>query len=217
MNDRLRGFTLIEVLIAMLLLSIMMLLLFSSLRISARNWDAGENRMDQVSQIAAVQNFFQRHLSTARPESSEVSPGRYVFGFQGERNKLQFVSALPASAARQGVQKFTLMVRENDGQKNLLVGVEPFYPAAFPEQWKKEEVILIKGISELKLSYFGALLNEKQASWHNKWQDQKTLPLLIKIALQFDNSMLWPVMQVAPRINSLAAPAGGGFSNIRPF
>ena len=65
------GFTLIEVLIGMSLLSIMMLLLFSSLRISVRNWDAGENRIVQVSETAAVQNFFQRYLTTVRPLEDE--------------------------------------------------------------------------------------------------------------------------------------------------
>ena len=59
------GFTLIEVLIAMSLLSIMMLLLFSSMRVSVRNWDAGEKRINKVSDAATAHNFFRRHLAIA--------------------------------------------------------------------------------------------------------------------------------------------------------
>ncbi len=55
----LRGFTLIEVLIAMTLLSIMVVLLFSSLRICAQSWEQGENKITEVNEVAVVYNFFQ--------------------------------------------------------------------------------------------------------------------------------------------------------------
>lgn len=61
------GFTLIEVLIAMTLLSIMVVLLFSSLRICAQSWEQGENKITEVNEVAVVYNFFQRHLSLAMP------------------------------------------------------------------------------------------------------------------------------------------------------
>jgi len=61
------GFTLIEVLIAMTLLSIMVVLLFSSLRICAQSWEQGENKIAEVNEVAVVYNFFQRHLSSAIP------------------------------------------------------------------------------------------------------------------------------------------------------
>jgi general secretion pathway protein J len=61
------GFTLIEVMIAMALLSIMVVLLFGSLRICAQSWEQGENKITEVNEVAVVYNFFQRHLSPAIP------------------------------------------------------------------------------------------------------------------------------------------------------
>ncbi|WP_432743015.1 prepilin-type N-terminal cleavage/methylation domain-containing protein [Methylobacter sp. G7] len=61
------GFTLIEVLIAMTLLSIMVVLLFSSLSICAKSWEQGESKIAEVNEAAVVYNFFQRHLSSAIP------------------------------------------------------------------------------------------------------------------------------------------------------
>ncbi|WP_333874304.1 prepilin-type N-terminal cleavage/methylation domain-containing protein [Methylobacter sp.] len=69
------GFTLIEVLIAMSLLSIMVVLLFSSLRICAQSWEKGENKITEVNEVAVVYNFFQRHLSSAIPVSNDFMTG----------------------------------------------------------------------------------------------------------------------------------------------
>jgi len=69
------GFTLIEVLIAMTLLSIMVVLLFSSLRTCAQSWEQGENKITEVNEVAVVHNFFQRHLSSAIPLWNDFSSG----------------------------------------------------------------------------------------------------------------------------------------------
>jgi general secretion pathway protein J len=72
------GFTLIEVLIAMTLLSIMVVLLFASLRICAQSWEQGENKIAEVNEVAVVYNFFQGHLSSAIPLSSDLMAGNNV-------------------------------------------------------------------------------------------------------------------------------------------
>ena len=67
MKSRSNGFTLIEVLIGMTLLSIMVVLLFTSLKICADSWEKGESKITNVNEMAVVYNFFQQHLSVARP------------------------------------------------------------------------------------------------------------------------------------------------------
>jgi general secretion pathway protein J len=57
-NSLHQGFTLIEVLIAMTLLGIMVVLLFSSLKICADSWEKGESKITDVNEVAVVFNFF---------------------------------------------------------------------------------------------------------------------------------------------------------------
>ena len=59
---RVAGFTLLEVLIATSILGIMMVLLFGSMRICIRSWEAGEAHMQKVSRMTVIQNFFRSHL-----------------------------------------------------------------------------------------------------------------------------------------------------------
>ena len=200
------GFTLIEVLIGMSLLSLIMLLLFGSLRISARNWDAGEQRIAEVSQMAAVQNFFRRYLSTAKPvqqiEKDDIDDEQSGLAFVGGHDSVDFVASLPASAGRLGLQIFSVKLQSEDDSKAIMVAIKPFYPAADDEEWEKEEVELISGIRQFKLSYFGIFKQHEQAEWHEDWKDQDELPYLVKVEIEFDNGMYWPAMIVANKINA---------------
>jgi len=91
------GFTLIEVLIAMTLLSIMVVLLFSSLRTCAQSWEQGENKITEVNEVAVVHNFFQRHLSSAIPLWNDFNSGGAAAG----RTGAGAVAGNNASAANQ--------------------------------------------------------------------------------------------------------------------
>ncbi|MGZ5026875.1 MAG: prepilin-type N-terminal cleavage/methylation domain-containing protein [Methylobacter sp.] len=72
------GFTLIEVLIAMTLLSMMVVLLFASLTICAQSWERGENKIADVNEVAVVQHFFQQHLASAIPVTNDFMAGNDV-------------------------------------------------------------------------------------------------------------------------------------------
>jgi general secretion pathway protein J len=195
------GFTLIEVLIGMALLSIMMLLLFGSLRISVRNWDAGEKRIAEVSETAAVQNFFQRYLTAVRPLWDDFSEKQPKFSFQGENRQLRFVAPLPASAGRQGLQVFSVKLKKYAESDSLVVSILPFFPIEDGEEWKNEEVTLAEKAGEFKLSYFGSI-EDDEPSWHDQWLEQIKLPLLVKVEMEFDDGMIWPELVVELRLSS---------------
>ena len=79
---RRNGFTLIEVLIAMTLLGVMVVLLFSSLKVAAQSWNAGENKIAEVNKKAVVYQFFKRHLTAIRPLPSLDTEQNFETGSQ---------------------------------------------------------------------------------------------------------------------------------------
>jgi len=129
-TNKAQGFTLIEVLIAMTLLSIMMVLLFTSLKICADSWGKGESKITDVNEVAVVYNFFQRDLSGAKPlwndSTAEQQTEEKTFSFQGNAQSMQFVSAFPASAGRPGLQLFSLNLQEEDNDQVITVTLTPF-------------------------------------------------------------------------------------------
>lgn len=187
-----KGFTLIEVLIAMTLLSIMVVLLFTSLKICADSWEKGESKITDVNEVAVVYNFFQRHLSVAKPLWNELSADEKAFSFQGNAHSLQFLSAFPASAGRSGLQLFSLNLQEDDNDQSINVTITPFVPVVEGEIRQKEEVTLINHVSNFTLAYFGSDDGVSAGSWTEEWENKEVMPQLVKINISLENQIYWP-------------------------
>lgn len=190
------GFTLIEVLIAMTLLGIMAVLLFGSMKICADSWQKGEDKITEVNDVAVVYQFFQHHLSTAKPLWDDFSEENKVFAFQGRNQALQFVSAFPASAKKSGPQLFSLkLINDGDGQA-IQASITPFYPVADGEEWRKEEITLLRHVRSFSLSYFGLDEYQPEGLWQDDWLEKETSPRLVKIKIARDDGSFWPEMIV---------------------
>jgi general secretion pathway protein J len=210
-----KGFTLIEVLIAMTLLGIMVVLLFSSLKICADSWEKGESKITDVNEVAVVENFFQRHLSAAKPLWNDFSKEDKTFSFQGKARSLEFISAFPASAGRSGLQLFSIQLQEEDNEQLVKVTITPFFPVTEGEEWRKEEVTLIKHVSNFKLAYFGSddNGNENKDVWLDEWLTRDVQPRLVKINIELENEIFWPEMIIELKVTGAANNTDLGIDN----
>jgi general secretion pathway protein J len=197
------GFTLIEVLIAMTLLGVMVALLFSSLKIAAESWNAGESKIAKVNQKAVVYQFFKRHLTAIRPLPSLDMEQNFEAGsqqvFQGFPQAVRFVAALPASSARKGLQVFNLALDPADSSL-LTVRLTP-YRQSDDDSKTEQPVILLQHILEIKFSYFGKTEDIAELQWRDEWLIADRLPSLIKVSIRLDDGSYWPDMVFPLKIN----------------
>jgi general secretion pathway protein J len=207
------GFTLIEVLIAMTLLSIMVVLLFSSLKICADSWEKGESKITDVNEIAVVYNFFQRHLSVAQPLWNDFQEEDKTFSFQGNADSVHFISAFPASAGRPGLQLFSLFLTEEDNEPIIKVTLTPFAKLAEGSKWPDEKVTLIRHVSDFTLAYFGSDDGVSEAVWNTEWLNKTVLPRLVKINIQLKNGIYWPEMIIDLKITGATNNTDLGIDN----
>jgi general secretion pathway protein J len=200
------GFTLIEVLIAMTLLGIMVVLLFSSMKICADSWQKGEDKITEVNDVAVVYQFFQHHLSTAKPLWDDFSDENKikVFAFQGKKQELQFVSSFPASAKKSGLQLFSLKLINEGNEQLIQVSIKPFFPSAENEAWREEEVTLLRHVRNFSLSYFGTDDPQAEGMWQEDWLGQESQPRLVKINIARDDDSFWPEMFVELKATGIA-------------
>jgi general secretion pathway protein J len=203
-----QGFTLIEVLIAMTLLSVMVVLLFASLKICSQSWEQGEKKISEVNEAAVVYHFFQQHLASAKPVWNDFSgdDGNKTFAFNGGQQTLQFVTAFPASVGRKGLQQFSLFLKKQDGEPVIKVALAPFLPLAEGEEWHQEEVDLVKHVKRFKLSYFGSETGTDENSWQSEWLEKENQPRLVKISIELENGIFWPDMVIELKVS-------GNYSN----
>jgi general secretion pathway protein J len=169
-------------------------LLFGSLKICADSWEKGESKITDVNEVAVVYNFFQRHLSVALPLWNDLSDEEKTFSFQGKAQSLQFVSAFPASAGRSGLQLFSIELQKEDNEQVINVTITPFFRVAEGEEWHKEEVSLVRHVSDFNLAYFGSDDGVSEGTWLDEWLDKGVQPRLVKINIKLDNEIYWPEM-----------------------
>ncbi|HIG64482.1 MAG TPA: prepilin-type N-terminal cleavage/methylation domain-containing protein [Methyloprofundus sp.] len=207
------GFTLLEVLLGMSIMSVMMLLLFASLRICVQNWNAGEKKIAQVSQAAIIQNFLQSKLHATVPLDGAFLE-EAQFSFQGSQDQIQFVAAMPASAGRLGLQLFKMNLQPSGrGEQGsyLQVEIQPFFPQGEgEEQGVEKPVIILRKIQRLQFAYFGSenAAKNSDSSWQNDWLEKESLPKLVSIDIELVNGEVWPQLVVALKVDTAFGEMG---------
>ena len=219
-NDRptgQRGFTLIEILVAMTLLGVVMVLLFGGLRLGTRVWESGDESVEELARLEVVQGFIRRHLSQAYPLVVSDSRGERRISFVGRSDTLEFTTLMPAHLGAGGLHRLVLSVAADgaDGAGKRLVlrrrlfepGVE--VPLGRPGAEDEHESVLLEHISGAAFSYYGATEADEEPAWRDAWEDAPSPPLLVRLGVTFPKGdrRYWPELVVRPRIGSLAATA----------
>ncbi|WP_347989602.1 prepilin-type N-terminal cleavage/methylation domain-containing protein [Methylomonas sp. AM2-LC] len=193
-NQPHKGFTLIEMLIAMTLLGVMVVLLFSSLKIAANSWNVGEDKVVAVNKKAVVYQFFRQHLTSILPVVQTTQPE--LLGdatpqpsFIGQAQAMRFVGALPVSSARKGLQIFQIAANTDDASK-LMVALSPFIGG---DNAQADKEVLVDHVKSYKFAYFGNIDQIGPGGWMNEWSADK-LPKLIKVSILLDDDSYWPDM-----------------------
>ena len=214
-HRRQSGLTLLEMMIALLLLSMLLMLLFGGLRLASSSWDRGSAFTDNVSQMQLVENFMRREISQAAPyrlRQDPQDPKAVLLGYEGDTERLRFVALMPAAAARGGLYVLTFGLSRHDDKQAFTLWREPVdrhasgASAQADDEGVNAPVILAKNVAHLAFSYYGAPAgSNRPASWLPAWNDSNAAPQLVRMKITFDDGTSWPDLVVAPRVDMAAA------------
>ena len=198
-----RGFTLVELTIALVLLAGIAALLYGSLSIAARSWDGGEAKMQQVSDLRTTQTYLRAQIAAQYPQRMWKIADLPIL-FSGERDEIRYAAVLPSRVAEGGVYYFRLAVVRS-GERSLLVQ-ERVVPDAnaleVPEFRDAERSILAEDIAELRIAYYGRAVNAADTeapAWVDRWDDKQRMPLLVRIDVKPEKGTAWPTLVIEPR------------------
>jgi general secretion pathway protein J len=203
-----RGFTLLELVVALLLLALMSSILYGSLSLSANSWDKGEAKAEQASDMRLTEEFLRQALSAQHPLLFHKVLEQPLY-FVGASDSLSFAAALPSRAGG-GMYYFRLALTPSGETSRLtLARLWPDYSAtAIPEFGDAEKSVLAENVSEIHFAYFGRDPDSTDAAeptWRNRWDDTHVLPTLIRMEVKPVKGPAWPPLIVEPRI----APEAG--------
>lgn len=192
------GFTLIEVIIAMTLLSLILVLLFSTIFTANKSWQSTERQIAQNDELRLVGHFIQRQIAQNVPLMWIDKNERRLI-FEGKSDELSFTSTLPAHRGGGGIQLITLKVNETDDVNHLDLFYRHANPDTSPFERSDdiEQVTLLENIDDIELSYFGQEKIGEDPVWRDEWQNNELLPILISLKIHaVDSSQDWPEVKI---------------------
>jgi general secretion pathway protein J len=211
-----KGFTLLEMLVAITIFSLVIVVLYAGYRLGIRSWDSGERTHATVSELRLAGSFIRRHAAQAFPLAiSEGSAWR--LWFEGQPGRLVFVTAMPAYLGQGGMYEMSLRVEEQEDGAALMVSRRLLHPDAESGKPGVDDQArpLVEDLESATFDFFGAIGDDGEESWHKSWEGRQRLPRLVRLRLNSKRAGEWPEMVVrlpsdAIRYQRTVAPGGPG-------
>ena len=190
-----KGFTLLEVLVATTIFSLVIAVLYAGYRLGMRSWESGERTHAAVSELRLAGSFVRRHTTQAFPLAISKS-NDWRLWFEGEAGSVVFVTAMPAYLGQGGMYEMTLQVDEQQDGATLMVSRRLLHPDATPGKPGVDDLArpLVEDLESAQFAYFGASGDDGEESWHTSWQDRQRLPRLVRLRLTSKLVGDWPEM-----------------------
>jgi len=197
------GFTLVELLVAIMILSLFMTAAMGAVRIASRSTTAGVVRADTTEEMRAVSDFLRRQF--AQLPSLTIGEGKEErLAFAADQKRLRFVAPAPLYSRGAGLMIYTLAAkRTDDGREVLTLSYAPFDPGSerFESIRSTAPMILTAGFETVEFEYFGAEMDKERPGWKPAWrEDAERLPNAIRIRTRTEfGGAGWPDLVYALR------------------
>ena len=194
MNRGARGFTLIEVLLATLLMAAGLALAFATLRSATAMVQRGEAIAQRSERIRSAEAFLRRRIASAQMIGFATDPQtQQQSRFLGEPQRMRFVSDLPDYLGRGGPYLHELSVV--DGR--LLVSFTLVQGGQAVEEAKpREPEPLASDLRSARFRYRGINAEGGMGEWQERWTSTDVLPVQVAVVVESADGTRWPDMVV---------------------
>lgn len=210
------GFTLVELLLAITLMSILLGLTYTGLSAARRSAENGEKLLVAGGEIRSAHQFVRRQLNQMLPlpfavESEGESEDTRVV-FEGDSRRIQYVAPMPGYLGAGGPQVQLLeLASDDDGgvlqfSNSLLQGFEQNF------LYERPPVVLLKGIDSAGFEYLGRDEEGELTGWVSSWDQPDVLPVAVRLNMEFvaDSTLRWPDLVAGVRVDEQAVRGGAG-------
>jgi general secretion pathway protein J len=181
------GFTLIEIVVAMVLLGSIMLLMYSGLSFALRSWDAGDTNGRRVAERRLAENFLRRELAEMFPMRFKDAM-QVKMAFEGGADRMRFVSARPPGIQMGGLSLVGLELIDNREKRTrdlVMFRAMPDDEAKdFGPLEKAESHLLLAGVERVEFAYFGSENEFTEPKWYDKWDFAGRVPEMIRMRVR---------------------------------
>ncbi len=168
------GYSMIELLVVLLLLSFITLAIAGGFRFGTRVWEATDAAVVRERHVAALQAVLRNLFASAVPKIK----GSYV-EFEGAPMRLTFYATAPAAMETGGLVRI-----EISAQRDGTVKVD-----ITPRRGEVRHAMFVSSAGGLTISYLDT--SDRTPQWLDRWHDRKYFPAAIRLAGATDEAETW--------------------------
>jgi len=185
-TDAEAGYTLLELLIALALLTVIASLLLNAIGSARQALDVVDRRGTQAS-VPAVQSVLRRLLVEARANLDAAERADPDRAFIGEPNKLGFVSSFVPQGQYGGLWRYQIELDSSEGaaESNALVLTQQLVRPASQATGRPLRTVVVNKVRALSVRYFGAENKDSAPQWQDTWRHSYRLPHLVSVDVTF--------------------------------
>lgn len=180
------GFTLLELLVTMGLVSIIMGTIVGGLQIGRRAWESAK-ASETIDEVEGATRAIASQIAKSFPTTIQPQTGQQQVmqaGFAGAPDAIRFVE-LNEGGAQWGGLVLTEIAGENVGSgAEVAIWTSVYRPssALTPQRSSMVRTTIVKDVAAFQLSYFGEL-DKGRFGWTDNWRQRQNFPKLVSIKL----------------------------------
>ena len=207
-----RGFTLVELLLAVTLMSLLLALAYGGLRAASRATDRGQDLLEETGRMRLAHQFVRRQLNQILPLPYATDEAEQLTTlFEGGGRYVQFVAPMPGYLSSGGpyVQRLDL-VDGVDGV-DLVFRQAPLQGFEEPALDDHPPVTLLAGLDYGSFEFQERDEEGLPGGWLMAWPEPAMVPLAVRLNIEYpeDSQVTWPPLVTGVRLDPSAIAYGG--------
>lgn len=175
-----KGFTLLELILAITILSLIALIIGSGFRLGIKAWEKGEAEALETQRLRALSGLISQNIKSAYPYKMEID-GKKVLVFEGDKNSIMFATAF--TDIHSGGFKW-VRYSYRDGALVFNEGILP--DKKFMDKINENEEIIDENIGEVRFEY----LPSGEEKWNESWELGEGLPAAVRVKIAYFHPFL---------------------------
>jgi general secretion pathway protein J len=208
-----RGFTLLEVMLAIVLLALLLAGTWGAIRTTVHAMHSGEAAIDRTNRLRVAEEFMRRQISRILPLAfgQDDSTGtNYVF--EGSGDSMRFVAPMPGYLSKGGPYVQTLKIVGGRSGKELVFTDAMLNGFDLAEaKSTMEPAVLLDQIQDAKFEYRTLDDQGELTDWSSEWDDPSVTPVMVRIAITMrpEARVVFPDMEIPLMLDVGASHAMG--------